>query len=45
MDLIDEKYVARLQVRQQRGKIARPLQHGSRGLLEIDAHLSSQNIC
>ena len=44
MDLVDEQHVARLQVGQQRGEIAGPLQHGTGGLAQIHAQLAGEDV-
>ena len=44
MDLIDEQHVARLEVGEQRREVARPLQHGSRGLAQVDLELVRDDV-
>src|SRR5262245_64920819 len=44
MDLIDEQHIARLQVRQHRGEIARTLEHRPGGLLHLDAELRRDDV-
>ena len=44
VDLVDEQHVARLEVGQQRGEIARALEHRARGLAQVDAHLARDDV-
>ena len=44
MDLIDEQHIARLQVGQQRGQVAGPLEHRTGGLAQIDAQLGGDDV-
>ena len=44
MDLVDEQHVARLQVGQQRGEIAGPLEHRARGLAQVHAELAGDDV-
>ena len=45
MNLIHEQHVARLEVRQQSGQIARALQHGTRGLPQVDLEFVGDDVC
>ena len=44
MDLVHEEDVARLEIGQDRGEVARPLEHGSRRLAEIHAELVRDDV-
>jgi hypothetical protein len=44
MDLVDEQYVARLQVGEECGEIARSLEHRAGRLAQIDAELGGENV-
>ena len=44
MDLVDEQHVAGLQVREQRGEVARALEHGPGGLAQIHAELGRDDV-
>jgi hypothetical protein len=44
VDLVDEQHVPRLEVGQERREIARPLEHGPRGLPEVDAELVREDV-
>ena len=44
MDLIDEQHVARLEIGQQRGEIAGPLQHGTGSLAQIHAQFAGEDV-
>ena len=44
MDLVHEQHVARLQVREQRGEIAGPLEHRPGGLLQVHAELGRDDV-
>ena len=44
VDLVDEEDIVRLEVGEERGEIAGPLEHRPRGLAEIDAHLARDDV-
>ena len=44
MDLVDEEDIPRLQVGQNGGEIARPLQHRARGLAQVHAELARDDV-
>ena len=44
MDLVDEQHVARLQVGEQRGEIAGPLEHRTGGLAQVHAELVRDDV-
>ena len=44
MDLVDEQHVARLEVGEQRGKVAGALQHRTGGLAQVHAHLPRDDV-
>ena len=44
MDFIDEQHVAGFKIGQQRGQIARPLQHRTRGLAQVDLHFVGEDV-
>ena len=44
VDLVDEQHVARLEVREQRREIARPLEHRTRGLVQGHAELVRDDV-
>lgn len=44
MDFIDEQHIARFQMGEQRRQIARPFQHGTRGLAQPGAHLVGDDV-
>ena len=44
MDLVDEQHVARLEVREQRGEVAGPLEHRARGLAQVHADLVRDDV-
>src|SRR3954467_1776499 len=44
MDFVNEQHVARLEVGQQRGEVARALQHRSGGLPQVDAHFTRDDV-
>ena len=44
MDLVDEQNIVGFEVGEQRREIARPLQHRTRGLAQIDAHLLGDDV-
>jgi hypothetical protein len=44
VNLVDEQHVIRLEVRQYRGEVSRPFEHGPGRLPEIDPHLVSHDM-
>ena len=44
VDLVDEQHIARLQVGEDRGEVARPLEHRPRGLAQVHAELGGQYV-
>ena len=44
MDLVDEEHVVFFEIGEQRGQIARALEHRTRGLAQIDAHFGSHDM-
>src|SRR5687768_840594 len=44
MNLVDEQHIARLQIGEQGGQIAGPLEHGTRGLPQVHAELARQDV-
>jgi len=44
VDLVDEEHIVFLQVREDRGQVALPLDDGPRGHLDADAHLPGQDV-
>ena len=44
MNLVDEQHVVLFEIREQRGEIAGPLEHGPRRLAQIDAELVRDDV-
>jgi hypothetical protein len=44
VDFVYEQDIARLQVREQRGEVARALQHRTRSLAQVDAHFPRDDV-
>ena len=44
VDLVDEQHVVRFEVGQQRGQVARALQHRAGGVAQVDAHLARDDV-
>jgi len=44
VDFVDEQHVVRFQVGQDGGQVAGPLQHRSRGLAQVHAHLGGHDV-
>ena len=44
VDLVDEQHVVRFEVGEQRGEIARALQHRARGMAQVDPHLARDDV-
>ena len=44
VDLVDEQHVLRLEVGEQRGEVARALEHRARGLAQVDAELLGDDV-
>ena len=44
MDFVDEQHVARLEIGQEGGQVARPLEHRTRGLAQVDLELVRDDV-